>query len=426
MSIEQPAAFRPRVITDVLRPSSVGEVVDVVRSGRSLHPFSKGHNWGLGSGLPVHDGAVVLDLSGLDRVRALDVDRGYAVIEPGVTQGALAESLRGKPRIFNLTTSSMHTSVIGNALERGFGVHRSRTEDLVGLEVVLADGTVEHVGWWPGTSATPRPHGLGPSLTHLFTQSAFGVVTAAVVRLLPRPEEVRVLPFTFAGDDLADAVDALREWTAQRLIPPTTKLYNPVAAQFDGYLAHVCLSGAGEVVEALSSVLRGAAADSPLVEGPAVDAAVLGTYAGDPDPADTWFVRRTRGCPADRLDAEVGMLMFLPVVPFSGAALAVTEKLIRDCCATTPAVTVNVHDFDTVDHVIALAFPAHDAGAVTEARAALGRMREAFAAQGFPAHRLDVDRPGEPTGLQARIGLALDPDGVFAPSRYSAGRYSAG
>lgn len=220
VSIEQPAAFRPRTITEVLRPATADEVVEIVRSGRrGLHPISTGYNWGLGSGLPVGDGATVLDLSGLDRVRALDLERGYAVVEPGVTQGALVELLRGTPRIFNLTTSSLRTSIIGNSLERGAGVHRARAEDLVGLEVVLADGRREHVGWWPGTSAVPRPHGLGPTLTHLFTQSSFAVVTAAVVRLLPRPEEVRVLPFTFAEDDLADAVDALRSWTEQRLIP---------------------------------------------------------------------------------------------------------------------------------------------------------------------------------------------------------------
>ncbi|WP_229904400.1 FAD-binding oxidoreductase [Lentzea cavernae] len=425
MFTEQPAAFRPRTITEVLRPASADEVVEIVRSGRRpLHPVSTGRNWGLGSGLPVDDGAAVLDLSRLDRVRALDLERGYAVVEPGVTQGALAELLRGTPRIFNLTTSSLRTSVIGNVLERGVGVHRARAEDLVGLEVVLADGRREHVGWWPGTSAVPRPHAAGPGLTHLFTQSSFAVVTAAVVRLLPRPEEVRVLPFTFASDDLADAVDALRSWTEQRLVPPTTKVYNPVAAQADGYLAHVCLSGAGEVVEALSSVLLAAAGRSPLVAAPAysVDDVVRATYAGDPDPADTWFLRRTAGCPADRFDAERGLLMFLPVVPFSGEAVALTEELIRDCCASAPAVTVNVLDSDAVDHVVGLGFPAHDPAAAAEARESLDRLHKAFAAHGFLPHRRDVDRPGAATALQARIGRALDPDGVFAPGRYSAGR----
>jgi 4-cresol dehydrogenase (hydroxylating) flavoprotein subunit len=331
--------------------------------------------------------------------------------------------LRGTPRIFNLTTSSLRTSIIGNVLERGHGVHRARAEDLVGLEVVLADGRREQVGWWPGTSAVPRSHGLGPTLTHLFTQSSFAVVTAAVVRLLPRPEEVRLLPFTFAEDDLADAVDALRSWTEQRLVPPTTKVYNPVAAQMGGYLAHVCLSGAGEVVEALSSVLLGAARHSPLVAAPAsaADEVVRATYAGDPDPADTWFLRRTGGCPAGRIDAELGLLMFLPIVPFSGEAVALAEKLIRDCCPSTPAVTVNVLDGDTVDHVIALGFPADDPSAVAQARETLDRLHQAFAAQGFPAYRRDVDRPGAATALQTSVGRALDPDGVFAPGRYAAG-----
>ncbi|MFD4674350.1 FAD-binding oxidoreductase [Lentzea sp. NPDC058450] len=428
MLIDHPAAFRTRAIADVLRPATADEVVAIVRSGRGpLHPISTGHNWGLGSGLPVADGATVLHLGGLDQVRALDLDRGYAVVEPGVTQGALAELVRDTPRIFNLTGSSLHTSVIGNALERGVGVHRARAEDLVGLEVVLADGERHHVGWWPGTSAVPRTHGLGPTLTHLFTQSSFAVVTAAVVRLLPRPEEVRMLPFTFERDDLADAVDVLREWTAQRLIPPTTKVYNPVAAQANGvrdYLAHVCLSGSGDVVEALSSVLLDAARRSPLLAAPAsaADEVVRRTYAGEPDPADTWFLRKTTGCPADRVDAELGLLMFLPIVPFSGEAVTLTEKLVRDCCPSAPGVTMNVLDSDTVDHVIGIGFPPGDLAAAAEARETLDRLHDTFAAEGFLPYRRDVDRPVAATALQARIGQALDPGGVFAPGRYSAGR----
>lgn len=426
MFIDQPAAFPAREIADVLRPTTADEVVEIVRSGRRpLHPISTGYNWGLGSGLPVGDGATVLDLAGLDHVRAIDLERGYAVVEPGVTQGALAELLRDSPRILNLTGSSLRTSIIGNALERGVGVHRARAEDLVGLEVVLADGRREHVGWWPGTSAVPRPHGLGPTLTHLFTQSSFAVVTAAVVRLLPRPEEVRMLPFTFEQDDLGDAIDVLRSWTAQRLIPPTTKVYNPIAAQAngvrDGYLAHVCLSGAGEVVEALGSVLAEAARHSPLLAGPAsaADEVVRRAYAGEPDPADTWFLRKSGGCPAERFDAERGLLMFLPIVPFSGEAVTLTENMVRDCCGLAPGITMNVLDSDTLDHVIGIGFPADDPSAVAEARETLDRLHQTFAAEGFLPYRRDVDRPVAATALQARIGQALDPDGVFAPGRYA-------
>ncbi|HEX7306041.1 FAD-binding oxidoreductase [Lentzea sp.] len=429
MILDRPTAFRPRTIAGVLRPATADEVVEVVRSGpRPLHPTSAGRNWGLGSGLPVADGATVLDLAGLDRVRELDLERGYAVVEPGVTQGALAELLRGTGRIFNLTGSSLHTSVIGNALERGVGVHRARAEDLVGLEVVLADGEREQVGWWPGTSAVPRPHGLGPTLTHLFTQSSFAVVTAAVVRLLPRPEEVRVLPFTFAPGDLADAVDVLRSWTAQKLVPPTTKVYNPVAAQASGvrdeYLAHICLSGSAEVVEALGSVLSAAARRSPLVPAPAsaADEVVRATYAGDPDPADTWFLRKSQGCPADRFDADRGLLMFLPVVPFSGAAATRTAEMVRACCVAAPGVTMNVLDSDAADHVIGIAFPADDPAGVAEARETLDRLHEVFGAEGFLPYRRDVDRPGDAARLQRRIGDALDPGGVFAAGRYAGRR----
>lgn len=183
------------------------------------------------------------------------------MVEPGVTQDRLARRLVGTDRVLNLTGASRHTSIIGNVLERGVELHRNRAEDLAGLELVLADGQRVHTGRWPapGGPAVVQPHGSGPSLNHLFTQAAWAAVTAAVVRLLPRPRTVTVLPPAFAPGRLAEAVDLLRAWTAGRLVPATTKIYDPVAARTygvrDRYLAHIALTGDPEVTDALTRIV---------------------------------------------------------------------------------------------------------------------------------------------------------------------------
>src|SRR6218665_1220408 len=192
--------FRPRDVRAVIRPGSVQEIQAIVRifhgnnPPAGLHAISTGRNWGLGSAEPATDDVVTVDLGRMNSVRRVDCDAGYAVIEPGVTQLCLAEALDGTNRMLNVTASSGHTSVIGNALERGVGIRRQRTEDLLGLAIVLSDGEFARLGRRPGQNrrTAANPYGLGPSLLHLFTQSNLGIVAAAVVSLLPRPESQRV------------------------------------------------------------------------------------------------------------------------------------------------------------------------------------------------------------------------------------------
>ncbi|MFD5633026.1 FAD-binding oxidoreductase [Streptomyces sp. NPDC127077] len=432
--------FRARRVAAVLRPESVEEVVRIVRdtavraatgAHTPLHPVSTGRNWGLGSGRPVEEGAAVLDLSRLDRVRAIDLRAGYAVVEPGVTQGELAGRLVGSERMLNLTGASQHTSVVGNILERGVGLHRGRADDLAGLELVLPDGTFTRCGWWPDEhSSTVQPHGRGPSLNHLFTQSATAVVTAAVVRLLPRPEEVRVLPLAFSEAELPAAVDTLRSWTAQRLIPPTTKIYNSVAAGTYGLrdrcLAHICLTGDIGLVDTHARLVAEKAGrhGSPFTPAPrhTADEHVHRAYAGLPDPDDTLFLRKTGHC-ARCLDTARGLLMFLPVVPFRGSAVARAAELIGAALqgrTDAPGVTMNVLDADTVDHVVTLGFSPRDAQAVGDAHRTLDRLHQVFAAEGHHPYRPDIDHPlPRPRGvLHERLSRALDPDGVLARGRY--------
>src|SRR4051812_32116238 len=81
-----------RPIGAVIRPPSTAAVQQVLRTATThavaVYPISGGRNWGLGSRLPVRAGGVVLDLSAMTSIRAIDVEHGYAIVEPGVSQGA--------------------------------------------------------------------------------------------------------------------------------------------------------------------------------------------------------------------------------------------------------------------------------------------------------------------------------------------------
>jgi 4-cresol dehydrogenase (hydroxylating) len=186
-----------RSVPAALLPASAEQVVEVVRiAGRCrtpLYPISRGCNWGLGSRLPVRDGTAILDLRRMDRIREINAEHGYAVVEPGVTQAQLHAALAagGHPYLFNVTGSGRDTSLIGNALDRGVGYFSSRVESLSGLEVVLGNGTLVRTGFGHYAAAKNTylyRYGIGPDLAGLFFQSNFGVVTAAAVELIPRGE----------------------------------------------------------------------------------------------------------------------------------------------------------------------------------------------------------------------------------------------
>ncbi|MBM4153738.1 MAG: FAD-binding oxidoreductase [Lentisphaerae bacterium] len=209
------AAALDRRIPCILRPRSVADVQAVVRIARAhrapVHPVSRGCNWGMGSRLPPRDGTAVVDLSGLDRIREVNAPGRYAVVEADVTQGQLHRRLAGDglPLIFNVTGSSTGTSLVGNSLDRGVGYFDSRATLLSGLEVVLGTGEVIRTGFghYDGARTTHLyRHGIGPWLDGLFAQGNFGIVTAAGVELLPKPERETAV---IARIDREDALPAL-------------------------------------------------------------------------------------------------------------------------------------------------------------------------------------------------------------------------
>ncbi|MDP9642260.1 4-cresol dehydrogenase (hydroxylating) [Actinopolyspora lacussalsi] len=399
----------------------------------------------MGSREPVADGTVLLDVGELDTLRALSTEGGWAIVEPGVTQGELAARLRGTDRMLNVTASSAHTSVLGNALDRGVGLRRQRVADLVGLEIVLPDGELVRIGWWPdladGTSSAIYPYGLGPSLVQLFAQSDLGVATAGVVRLMPRPERMNTERFEFDRQDLLAAVDELRRWVRQGLVNGVVKIYDATANQLygaasAGYRAHVCIDGLDTAVERVSEVVAAEAARSsvltrlPEPDGDdVVSTMVDNAYAGDPDTND-WLLEATFRRSASEVDeGELGWLFFLPLVPFTGEDVAHAYELLECVHRETgvrPGATVNALDGDVVDFVVSMKYPRRTAEA-EDAHRALDRLYELFGTAGYRPYRLDVDHAGWNDGaphtenarcLSRRIKDLIDPNFVLAPGRY--------
>jgi 4-cresol dehydrogenase (hydroxylating) len=194
-----------RTIMAALKPKSVEDVQAIVATalqyGVPLYPFSTGHNWGYGCSLPVRDGCAIVDLSGLKGLE-MDAERGLVTLEPGVTQGDLSDYLEAHrlPFLVPTTGAGPRCSLVGNALERGYGItpHADHFGAMMGIEAVLADGRIYRSPLGElGGDAVDRGFKwkVGPYLDGLFAQSNFGIVTRMTIALASRPERIQAFLF---------------------------------------------------------------------------------------------------------------------------------------------------------------------------------------------------------------------------------------
>jgi 4-cresol dehydrogenase (hydroxylating) len=208
-----PAALR--ILDSALLP----EVMRIVQRHRiPVHPISTGRNWGYGSALAVSEQCVIIDLSGLAQILHFDPEMGVVTLEPGVTQGMLAAFLERHDYPFMVPTTGAgpDCSLLGNALERGYGVtpHTDHFAAVTDLEAVLADGSRYRTAMREaGGEELARlfKWGIGAYSAGLFTQSGLGIVTRMSIVLARRPEAVKVCLFSLKDDALLEpAIERIR------------------------------------------------------------------------------------------------------------------------------------------------------------------------------------------------------------------------
>ena len=201
--------LRPEV---VVLPRHTEEVAAVVRlCAREGIPFlPRGAGTGLSGGtLPVR-GGVMIGLSRMNRILEVDLPNRRATVQAGLVNLKLTEAVSADGLCFAPDPSSQMVSTIGgNIAENAGGPHTLKygvtTNHVLGVELVSPDGTVV----WCGGAAEDLP---GYDLTGLLcgSEGTFGIVTTAIVRLVPLPQGWRTLLAVFPSVEAAsNAVSAI-------------------------------------------------------------------------------------------------------------------------------------------------------------------------------------------------------------------------
>jgi FAD/FMN-containing dehydrogenase len=204
----------------VVRPGSTEEVAFVVKqcAQANIPIVPQGGNTGLvGGGVP-HDG-IVLSLARLDRIREINPFNATVTAEAGCTLKSVQDTAKSVDCLFPLSLASEGSCRIGGNIATNAGgtsvLRYGNTRELVlGLEVVLADGRI-----WNGLRGL-RKDNTGYDLRNLFigSEGTLGIITAAVLKLFPRPK-TRIVAFVGCSSPHAalDLFEGLRQKAGDQL-----------------------------------------------------------------------------------------------------------------------------------------------------------------------------------------------------------------
>ena len=207
--LEEPRGLYRGKALALVRPADAREVAAVVaycnQARLALTP--QGGNTGLVGGQTPDDSGreIVLSLRRLNRIREIDPLADAMIVEAGVTLAEAQAAALGADRLFPLSLASEGSCTIGGNLSTNAGgvavLAYGNTRDLTtGIEVVLADGRIVE------TLSKLRKDNTGYDLKNLFigAEGTLGIITAAALKLFPRP---RSRATAFIG--LADPSSAL-------------------------------------------------------------------------------------------------------------------------------------------------------------------------------------------------------------------------
>ena len=191
----------------VVLPETTGQVSRILKlchaEGVKVVPRGAGTSLS-GGALPLAD-AVTLGLGKFKRILDVDLDNRCVVAQPGVTNLAITDAVKGHGFYYAPDPSSQIACTIGgNVAENSGGVHCLKygltTNNLLGLEVVLITGEVIRIG---GKHLDSEGYDLLGLLTG--SEGLLGVVTEVTVRILPRPEMACALLAGFPSSEAAAA-----------------------------------------------------------------------------------------------------------------------------------------------------------------------------------------------------------------------------
>ena len=424
----------------VLRPRDTAGVAAIVRhcAERGLAVVPQGGHTGLvGGATPSEAGTeVVISLERLDRVREIDAENFTMTVEAGCILESAHAAAAAADRLFPLQLSAQGSCQVGGNVATNAGglnvVRYGMMRDLVlGLEVVLPDGTI-----WNGLRKL-RKNNAGYDLKQLFigAEGTLGIVTAASLKLFPKPSQVEtaflavdspaaaVALFGRVRRDLSDLLSAF-ELIPRRCVEMALEVLpgarDPLEAPSPYYvLMEASASGLVELRSLVERCFEGLIADGLLGDGTlAASAAQAAAF---------WQIREGLIEAQARRGRHLRTDVSIPISRIAAFLAATEAAVLAAAPGSTPLAYGHLGDGNI--HFNVLPPPGLDAAAQIDTLYrcesaifaevdALGGSLSAEHGIGRVKRRAFLERTGAlDVALLRRIKQALDPRGTMNPGR---------
>lgn len=421
----------------VLAPGTTAEVAQIMTYAHAnrIGVVPYGGGTGLVGGQIMTDGPapLILSLERMNRVRGVHADENVLVADGGTILADIQKAAEGAGRLFPLSLASEGSARIGGLLATNAGGvnvlrYGNARAQCLGLEVVTAEGEV-----WSGLSRL-RKDNTGYDLRDLFigSEGTLGIITAASLRMMPRPREMGAAIFAVASPEaairllslaqerLGDTVSAFELMGRQgpdflNEVGPETRM--PLDPMPDWtVLIDVGLSGEGRAEEALAALFEVA-----LEAGLVTDGVLASSEA---QRAEFWALRENIPAANRRIGAVSSHDISVPVgaipefIAKGAPAIAAIGQFRINCFGhvgdgnlhynvfPVPGKTRADHEGDRDAIKRAVHDLTHSLGGSVSAEHGIGRLKTG-----------DLRRYGDPVklALMRRIKTALDPHGILNP-----------
>jgi glycolate oxidase len=216
------ASRRPDVVVAPVNSEQVSRLLRFANE-RKIPVTARGSGYGYVGGCVPANGGVALSLARMNRIKEIAVEDGVAIVEPGVITGDLQREVRNRKLFYPPDPASLKNSSIGGNIATNAGGPRClkygvTRHYVLGLEVVLADGTITRIGGRTHKNKT------GFDLVGLFvgSEGMLGVVTEATLRLLPLPPFRASISASFRT--VADAAAAVQNVLLEGYLPSALEI----------------------------------------------------------------------------------------------------------------------------------------------------------------------------------------------------------
>ena len=243
-------------------PKDREQAIEVVKlthaNNQKIRVVSTDNNWGYNTFIKNDFPGLTINLSRLNRIIDFDDETGVVTLEPGVTQGQLKKFLdeKGANLIAPTTGAGPDCSIIGNILERGYGVtgYFDSFASCMSLEAVWRNGEIYRsplINLGGNEVSKLYKWGVGPFFDGLFAQSDYGICTSMSLALKRRPSGVMGIMFQLNK-------------SPETLIPSIRKILQTIG----GLLGPIKLTNHHRIVTLLHMAPQLRNLSSPLIQHP--------------------------------------------------------------------------------------------------------------------------------------------------------------